>query len=112
MGYDWKEVKKGIYKDGHEKLDVVQYRQTVFLTTLEKLQHRMPYPVKNKTDELVDIKLPTLSLNERVCIPITHDECTCNSNDGPHHQWIRGDEHPIQKKAEGQGLHISEFITP
>lgn len=110
MGDDWEEVKKRIFKHGHERLDVIQYRRRVFLTRLKNLQHRKPYPLKNNRDEVVNIKLLTLSLNERMCIPITDDECTCNSNDGPHHQQIQGDEPPIQKKSRGLGLNISAFI--
>jgi hypothetical protein len=43
MGYNWKEVRKGIYKDGHEREDVVSYRQETFLPvtglTLTPLYH-------------------------------------------------------------------------
>lgn len=112
MGYDWKEVRKGIYKDGHERLDVIQYRQNLFLKTLKDLQPRMPYPIQNEKGEVVEIGIPTLPDGEKLCIPVTHDECTCNANDSPHHQWIKDDEYPIRKKSRGQGLHISEFITP
>lgn len=112
MGYDWKEVKKGIYKDGHERADVIQYRQEVFLKTLEELRPRMPFPIFNTAGEVVMIQKPSLPDSVTLCIPITHDECTCNANDGPHHHWIRGDENPIRSKSRGQGLHISEFITP
>lgn len=31
MGYHWKKEPKGQYKDGHEREDVVAYRQNVFL---------------------------------------------------------------------------------
>lgn len=112
MGYDWKEVKKGIYKDGHESDSVVHYHQEVFLKKLEELQPRMPYPVRNEEGEVIDIKLLVLSPEEKYCIPVTHDDCTCNANDGSHHQWIKLNENPLRKKSRGQGLHISEFITP
>lgn len=106
--------KKGVYKDGHERPDVVQYRQDIFLKKLKELESRMPYPIRNEIGDVIDIKLPSLSpsSNQVHCIPVTHDECTCNTNDGPHHQWIKGDDYPICKKSRGQGLHISEFITP
>jgi len=31
LGWNWKEVKKGVYKDGHEREDVKEYRDRVFL---------------------------------------------------------------------------------
>lgn len=112
LGYNWKEVKKGIYKDGHERPNVVEYRQEVFIKTLEELKARMPYPKLDDQGEVIDIEWPELAPGARLCIPITHDECTCNANDGPHHQWIKGEEYPLRKKSRGQGLHISEFLTP
>lgn len=85
MGFNWKEVKKGIYKNGHERPDVKQYRQQGFLLTIGALLPRMPYPVKNQICEVVDIKKPELPAGEKLCIPVTHDEFTGNANDGPHH---------------------------
>lgn len=112
MGSDWNEVKKGIYKDEHERPDVIQYPQKGILPTIAALLPRMPYIVRNDLGKVVDIKQPELPVGEKHCIPVTHDECTGNANDGPHHQWIREDEQPIRKKPRGQGLHISDFITP
>lgn len=72
----------------------------------------MPYPIKNDSDNEVVVGIPKLFAIERLCIPVAHEECTCNANDGTHYHWIKGDENPIRKKSRGQGLHISEFITP
>src|SRR5260370_20976423 len=36
MGYCWKREKKGQYSDGHEREDVVKYRQHVFLPAMAK----------------------------------------------------------------------------
>ena len=41
MGYKLQDVRKGVYKDGHERADVVQYRQESFLPTLKGLENRM-----------------------------------------------------------------------
>ncbi|RPA93141.1 hypothetical protein L873DRAFT_1847383 [Choiromyces venosus 120613-1] len=43
---------------------------------------------------------------------ITHDECTFNSNDGRKRIWIHNDKAPLRKKGRGQGLHVSDFLTP
>jgi hypothetical protein len=45
-------------------------------------------------------------------VPVIHDECTYNANDGVHHQWILGDHNPLRKKARGAALMVSEFLTP
>jgi len=52
------------------------------------------------------------SPNSRPIVFITHDECTFNSNDGRKKIWIHEDRAPIRKKGRGQGLHVSDFLTP
>ncbi|KAI5842177.1 hypothetical protein DFP73DRAFT_528131 [Morchella snyderi] len=90
LGYHWGEVKKGVYKDGHERPDVVNYRQEVFLKTYEELASVMPYPVRHKNGD-VEVDIPIVPEGHKLIIPVTHDECTCNANDGPHYQWVKGD---------------------
>ncbi|RPB06436.1 hypothetical protein P167DRAFT_580548 [Morchella conica CCBAS932] len=41
LGHDWKEVRKGLYKDGHERENVVDHRQQTFLPQLEGLKPRL-----------------------------------------------------------------------
>jgi len=43
---------------------------------------------------------------------VTQDECTFNSNDGKHYVWIYPEHKPLRKKGRGQGLHVSDFLTP
>lgn len=37
---------------------------------------------------------------------------TFNANDEKHFIWIHPDHQPLQKKGRGQGLHVSDFLTP
>jgi hypothetical protein len=41
LGYRWSTPKKGQYADGHEREDVVNYREQVFLPKWCQIQHRM-----------------------------------------------------------------------
>jgi len=41
LGWNWKEVRKGIYKDGHEREDLRQYRNNIFLPRMAALKLRM-----------------------------------------------------------------------
>jgi len=43
---------------------------------------------------------------------ITHDESTFNSNDGRKRIWIHEDKSHLRKKGRGQGLHVSDYVTP
>ena len=37
LGFEWKKVVKGIYVDGHERKDVVAYREDEFLPKFESI---------------------------------------------------------------------------
>ncbi|KAG0641139.1 hypothetical protein HOY80DRAFT_1039955 [Tuber brumale] len=41
LGYKWKEVRKEVYKDGHERDDVIAYYNEVFLPSLRALNSRL-----------------------------------------------------------------------
>jgi len=41
LGWNWKEVKMGIYKNRHEREDIKLYRNNVFLPRMEVLIPRM-----------------------------------------------------------------------
>ena len=45
-------------------------------------------------------------------ILVTQDECTFNSNDGKHYIWVHPQHKPLRKKGRGQGLHVSDLVTP
>ena len=107
LGFEWKKVRKGVYIDGHEKPDVVFYRQHCFLPQWKELEKRMPKWSSNGV--LDNTPLPA---GKRLLIPYAHDECTFHSNDGVHHRWVHKDKHLIRKKSKGQGLMVSDFILP
>jgi len=107
LGWNWKEVKRGIYKDGHERGEVKEYRSTILLPRMQSLQSQMMEWDANLN--IIDKSDPP---NSRPIVFITHDECTFNSNDGRKKIWIHEDRAPIRKKGRGQSLHVSDFLTP
>ena len=42
LGFEWKEVRKGVYIDRHQKPEVVFYRQQCFLPQWKEFEKRMP----------------------------------------------------------------------
>ncbi|RPB05507.1 hypothetical protein L873DRAFT_1825217 [Choiromyces venosus 120613-1] len=90
LGWNWKEVKRGVYHNGHERADPRMLEWDETLTIIEK-------------EQVVGVK---------PIVFITHDECTFNSNDGRKRIWIHNDKAPLRKKGRGQGLHVSDFLTP
>ncbi|KIJ25047.1 hypothetical protein M422DRAFT_274056 [Sphaerobolus stellatus SS14] len=63
LGYAMKEVKKGMYVDGHERADMIEYRKK-FLKEVEK----------NAQDEDLEPIEPSLPPGEKLHIPVYHDE--------------------------------------
>ena len=82
LGYKWKDVQKSVFFEGHERKDVVEYRETF----LVKMKSLLPYFVEFSNDGSI---LPKVYLDDyavgrsdqRPIIMITHDESTFSAND-------------------------------
>ena len=98
-----------MYDDGHEREDVVAYHKEVFLPFLKSVESRLMEwnedLLPNPTDQVLSDELQPL-------IMVRHDECTFNANDGTRFVWTDEEYNPIRKKGRGQGLHVSERVTP
>ena len=97
-----------VYVDGHERPDVVEYRQKVFLPRWREFKRRMVV-----FDEDGHWRAPaTLRPGEKLLVLVTHDESTFNANDGKRRLWIAGDKQPLRPKSRGKGIMVSGFLTP
>ena len=101
------QYKKALYFDGHERPDVVDYRQNVFLPAMARYQSRIVEYTGDNLDEEVIKNLPP---GVRKLILCPHDESTMQSNDGPKGGWGPQDEMPLLKKGAGRGSHRSDVI--
>ncbi|KAJ7210488.1 hypothetical protein GGX14DRAFT_625775 [Mycena pura] len=77
LGWTYSQVKKGVYVDGHEREDVVQYRNEVFLPKMAEYQRRMAKYIEVKGEEVLKRIEPTLGPGETELIPLFHDESYC-----------------------------------
>ncbi|KAG0633316.1 hypothetical protein HOY80DRAFT_1064291 [Tuber brumale] len=96
LDFKWKEVGKEIYNDGHERDDVKDNRDKIFLPYLKSLEASLM-----KWDESLN-SLPSpevLSGDQGAIIIVTQDECTLNSNDRRHFIWVHEDHQPLRKKG-------------
>ncbi|KAJ7859052.1 hypothetical protein B0H14DRAFT_3864219 [Mycena olivaceomarginata] len=57
MGYRWRREPKGMYSDGHEREDVVHYRQNVFLPRWREFESRSRWYKDGLTDDQVTLML-------------------------------------------------------
>jgi hypothetical protein len=77
LGFFNQQQKQGVYFDGHERDDVVEYRKKF----LEEVAKYEPY-IANYEGETMDKILPNLQTDKKEHILVTHDECIFYSNDG------------------------------
>lgn len=98
LGYKMVNVRKDYYVDGHERNDVVEYRQ-IFLQRMEEIETRMNiFKPKDTVFEGKNI------------VFITHDETTCYSNDATRMVWRDPDREGIMRpKGNGKSIMISGF---
>ncbi|RIA82539.1 hypothetical protein C1645_835213 [Glomus cerebriforme] len=95
MGYHYKKYQKGVYVDGHEREDVVDYQKLM--------------PIFEGDEMEIQIN-PDLQPGEQIHILVTHYETTFHSNDGRNAGWAPDHEQPLRKKGQGRAIHISDFI--
>ncbi|PBK80738.1 hypothetical protein ARMGADRAFT_1048913 [Armillaria gallica] len=97
--YQWKREPKGQDKDGHERSDVVAYRQGGFLLTVGVLEPQMTNWGIN--GEALPDNIPD---GERVVF-WSHDESTFYTND--HHRLAKP-----YAKGEGASLIAADYVSP
>ena len=107
IGFSPKSSKKGLYSDGHERDDVVEYRK-LFLREMEILQStHLPPPAcsTGHTEEIVGNES-----SEKRLVLIYHDESSFHANEGQSWQWAEEEKLMIRPKSQGWGLMVSDFI--
>jgi hypothetical protein len=105
---NWKYRNKSnrMYIDGHERDDVVAYRDAFVNRWAE---YERCFHIWNDADVGATLTRPPHPLP---LILVTHDELTFYQNDQRKTCWGHQDSRPTpQLKGEGQSLMISEFLT-
>jgi hypothetical protein len=99
--------KKGIYVDGHEREDVVRYRE-VFLRKMLAIE---AYTIGYNEDCSEEVPNQIIENGYQRHIIVTHDESAFQANDDLNYGWAPEGEQPLRKKSRGRGLMVSEFLT-
>lgn len=105
LGYRYQSTPKGQYVDGHEREDVITYREKVFLPKWKKLFDRMATWDKDHNEYL-----PT-GAGKRV-IAWFHDESVFYAHDRRKKGWYHkdGSAKPYAK-GEGASLMVADFVS-
>ena len=108
LGFHPTPYRKGVYVDGHERSDVVEYRQ-MYLRKIEILEstHLPPPPcVDGNAEE--NIGNPGA---QRKLVLLYHDESSFHANEAPSWQWAEEGKLAIRPKSMGRGIMVSDFIS-
>ena len=113
LGYSFRNVKKDVFVDGHERPDVIEDRVR-FLKIMENLD---PYTVEFKENGTIKSKsfpedCQIGEENRRPIICITHDECTFSANDSKSFAWQMKGDTLLRPKGKGRGIMVSDFLLP
>ncbi|KAJ3838001.1 hypothetical protein F5878DRAFT_652312 [Lentinula raphanica] len=110
---EWRYAKKpkGMYIDGHEREDVVAYRQG-FVHRWKEYERRMvTYNNDGNATFLRGFPVPQGPRFRLVLV--THDESTFYAHDHRKSLWTHASEAPTpERKGEGSSLMVSAFLTP
>lgn len=107
MGMRWTKTPTGQYVDGHERPDVVNYRQNTYIPR----RLSSDFPSRTWSEETIhDHVVPSPSC--RHVVHWYHDETTYTQNDRRQVRWVPKDETPVpQPKGEGSSLMVADFIS-
>ncbi|KAF7347061.1 hypothetical protein MVEN_01459900 [Mycena venus] len=106
MGYRWTKNPSGQYVDGHERADVVYYRQKEFIPAFTELEYQTrKWTLENL--EFLSALPPT-----RIVVIWFHDESTFYVHDRRLTRWVHHTETPEpRRKGEGASLMVSDFVS-
>jgi len=84
LGWTRTTIRKGVYMDGHERPDVVEYRDKVFLPKMKEFERRM---ARYEGPEMKRVE-PTLLPGEKELIAEFQDETCFQGNDFKSSAWF------------------------
>lgn len=107
LGYRWTDTPSGQYVDGHEREDVVEYRQNVFLPAWFAKEHKLRVWADGNMGQPASI-----SVDKRHSVYWVHDETVFYVHDRRERRWVPDSETAVPRpKGEGASLMISDFVS-
>lgn len=104
--------KKGMYVDGHERADVVEYRKG-FVERWKEYEKRFLTFDNDGQPSNTLVGFPVPQVGRFRIILVTHDESTFYANDRRKSKWVHTSETAVaEQKGEGVSLMVSDFLVP
>jgi hypothetical protein len=106
LGFSRKEYSKGAYVDGHERPDVVEYREQ-FLQRISKYETRMIQYVGDDCEHAIRPDLPD---GVKPLVLVVQDESCFAAFEGNRTAWVLTDHNTLRPKGNGRCIMVSEFL--
>jgi hypothetical protein len=107
IGFRWTLELSGQYVDGHERDDVVEYRQKVFLPRWKELEPNLHAWTQDGTEEEVGEGPQPQRL-----VVWFHDESMFYANNRRKKHWVHNSEKAVPRaKGEGASLMVADFVS-
>ena len=100
LGFSRIHHQKGVYFDGHDREDVVAYREE-FLKMMDELDRKSLTCTSN---------VPTLFTGEKPLIRVAHDKCTFYANCDQTFFWADSHTNVLRQKSLGSFIMVSDFV--
>lgn len=112
MGWRYARKKNGMYIDGHERPDIVDYREA-FIERWKGYEKRMAsFDNDGEREAFSPHGFPVPPNQVFKLILVTHDESIFYENDRRKNCWThKSDRGAPQRKGEGSSLMVSDFLT-
>ncbi len=107
LGFTAGTIHKGYYTDNHNRKDVVNYRDNVFLPQMLLYESRLKL---YNGDQMTEVTNPSLNNGDKQVVLITHDESTFYANDGNKIIWMEGGKKKMRPKSVGSSVMLSGFV--
>ena len=111
LGWRRTQVRRGVYMDGHEREDVVEYRNKIFLPKLAEYEKLMAEHILDEATGNLTKIVPELEEGQLCIIAQFHDESCFHANDEARNLWLQAGEQPLRKKSRGRLIHVSDFVN-
>ncbi|KAF8593189.1 hypothetical protein BDV93DRAFT_461689, partial [Ceratobasidium sp. AG-I] len=110
-GYKWGKEPKGQYFEGHERKDVVAYRQTKYIPTWKTYKSRMAKYTYNGLELNPNWSLE-LQVGVKQVIVWFHDKSTFYVHNHQLVRWVFIGDHPTPfQKGEGSSIMVANYVS-
>ena len=111
MEYTYRDIKKDVFINGHERTNVVEDRKA-FLKTMSDLElYLVEFNSEgNIKDKIYPDDCQVGGTNCQSVIVITYNECMFSANNGKTHGWQRKGDIFLCPKRKGRGIMVSDFL--